>query len=415
MIPNKLLLFSRRALLVLVLSASPAFAEGPIARLSFWVAESKMQDFEAAFARSVGPMLEQHGFRPGPPSTRPSVEGVFSRLFSFPSIDEMSTRVNQVTADARWAELTEDLGLRFSSDGAPLRHRLAVYGAPAGPGKSVPAGREPGHWNSYDASDGFPLTAVAGMAQDRDGNLWFGGRGGIVRYDGQTWKQFTPEHGLPRDWVWPMILDRDGFLWLGMGSLSPGGHAGVARFDPSAQGPPVFETFTTEDGLVDDNVMTIFEDRDGNIWFGTSSGVSRYTKSSGEWTNYTTEDGLVSNWVVGIHQDRDGRFWFSTGDTRMTGKGVSRFDPQAADGESAWTSFTTETGLQHDNVWDVLQASDGSYWFGGTGIGVSQLLCSIRLRQRCLYACVSGIFQSKGVYHIDYVTRKFCRFDGIPH
>ena len=35
-------------------------------------------------------------------------------------------------------------------------------------------------------------------------------------------------------------------------------------------------TYTTEDGLADNIVTAILEDREGNLWFGTPGGVTRY-------------------------------------------------------------------------------------------------------------------------------------------
>ena len=39
---------------------------------------------------------------------------------------------------------------------------------------------------------------------------------------------------------------------------------------------PWIRTFTTKDGLADDRVTAIAQDREGHLWFGTSGGASRY-------------------------------------------------------------------------------------------------------------------------------------------
>ena len=57
-------------------------------------------------------------------------------------------------------------------------------------------------------------------------------------------------------------------------------------------------------------VSDILEDRQEDIWFGTVRGVQRYDGM--RWTTYTTEDGLPHNTVRSVYQTRDGAMWFGT-------------------------------------------------------------------------------------------------------
>ena len=68
---------------------------------------------------------------------------------------------------------------------------------------------------------------------------------------------------------------------------------GVSRYDGQT-----WTNFTTEDGLAGNCVRSVFQDRGGYLWFGTSGGVSRYDGQT--WTNFTTEDGLASNSVLSV-------------------------------------------------------------------------------------------------------------------
>ena len=57
--------------------------------------------------------------------------------------------------------------------------------------------------------------------------------------------------------------------------------------------------------------MPIYEDKAGNIWFGTGGGVSRYDGKS--FRNFTTTDGLTNNDVHAIVQDKTGKFGLAQG------------------------------------------------------------------------------------------------------
>ena len=219
---------------------------------------------------------------------------------------------------------------------------------------------------TFTTQDGLPHNEVTSITQDREESLWFGTNGGVSRYDGETFTTFTTQDGLAHNSVSSVFQDREGALWF----ATWGG--GVSRYDGEA-----FTTFTTQDGLAADRVWSIFQDQEGSLWFGTIGGVSRYevetpsTSSSlrqgsdgraGQaFTTFTTQDGLAENRVNSVAQDREGVLWFGT----FTG-GVSRYD-----GET-FTTFTTHDGLAFNVVSSIIQDREGSLWFATLGGGVSR-------------------------------------------
>lgn len=118
-----------------------------------------------------------------------------------------------------------------------------------------------------------------------------------------------------------------------------------------------FRNYTAADGLSDNFVFAIHQDRRGLIWFATSTGVSRY--DGVEFKNFTINEGLVNNGVRGIHEDRKGRLWFST-----VG-GLSCFE------NGQFKNYTRQDGLPHDSVEEVLEDSKGNFWIGTRGGGLS--------------------------------------------
>lgn len=77
-------------------------------------------------------------------------------------------------------------------------------------------------------------------------------------------------NGLSQNTVQAIIQDRDGFIWFGTKN-------GLNRFDGEH-----FKTFKhipgSEEGLGNSQVRCLEEDSDGNIWIGTNSGLYIYTK-----------------------------------------------------------------------------------------------------------------------------------------
>jgi ligand-binding sensor domain-containing protein len=71
---------------------------------------------------------------------------------------------------------------------------------------------------------------------------------------------------------------------------------------------PGFRQFRVEDGLESPTVYSCTQDDKGYLWFGTESGVSRFNGRKFE--SFSIDEGLADNEVFGIYQDRYKRIWF---------------------------------------------------------------------------------------------------------
>ena len=79
-----------------------------------------------------------------------------------------------------------------------------------------------------------------------------------------------------------------------------------------AQNVGLFSNFTTENGLPLDGIHSAIMDKNGNLWFGTAGGASRFDGKS--FTNFTTDDGLPDNIVSQVATDYQGNIVFGTND-----------------------------------------------------------------------------------------------------
>ena len=256
---------------------------------------------------------------------------------------------------------------RVNLEGADMRWPYSIFQDQSGQmwfGHSRGVARYDGKtWTAISAEDGFVGRSVRSIVQDRSGDLWFSTRGsGVYRFDGQHFTRFTTEDGLVDNVVTSILEDRDGVMWFGT-------EGGVSRYDPSAgsslreatagkAGQAAWTSLTEEDGLPDNRVASIFQDRAGQMWFGTQAGVSRYTGRV--MTTLTTQDGLPGNQVQSGLMDRDGNLWFS-----VFNQGVLRHDGKE------WTAYRTEDGLISNNVFGMIQDRSGKLWFAAQG-GISR-------------------------------------------
>lgn len=79
-----------------------------------------------------------------------------------------------------------------------------------------------------------------------------------------------------------------------------------------------YKHYSVRDGLVQSQVLSIFQDSKGFLWAGTKGGVSRFDGKN--FLNFTSKDGLPDNHVYKITEDNQGNIWFLTQD------GLAKFD-----------------------------------------------------------------------------------------
>lgn len=66
---------------------------------------------------------------------------------------------------------------------------------------------------NYTEQDGLTSTAVQGLAQDADGNVWLATRNGIICYDGQHWSTSDGDQDFPGITVGCLAIDARGDIW----------------------------------------------------------------------------------------------------------------------------------------------------------------------------------------------------------
>jgi ligand-binding sensor domain-containing protein/serine phosphatase RsbU (regulator of sigma subunit) len=241
------------------------------------------------------------------------------------------------------------------------------------------------NFTTFTTSQGLCHNTVLAVQEDKNGILWFGTKGGgVSRYDPRALKNpfttYTTADGLGNNCILSIAKDKAGDLWFG----TNGG--GVSRCNPERMAHPgnkknntgekLFITYTMAEGLVNNHVWAILEDRSGELWFGTDGGVSCYDppeKGNGKcFKNYTTDQGLANNYVLCITEDKTGNLWFGT-----EGGGVSCYDRQSsrypnAVPENSFTNFTLKQGLANNTVFSITEDNSGNLWFGTNGGGLSR-------------------------------------------
>jgi ligand-binding sensor domain-containing protein len=105
------------------------------------------------------------------------------------------------------------------------------------------------------------------------------------------------------------------------------------------------------DGQLCQHLREIYQDRKGNLWFGTN--VYDLMMYDGDELVYITEkEGFSGGRVTGIAEDSAGNIWFATG------FGLNKYDGKS------FTIFTDKDGLANSEIWSLHIDSKGIIWIG---------------------------------------------------
>ena len=209
-----------------------------------------------------------------------------------------------------------------------------------------------------------PSRVVTQVVQDRQGRWWVGTDAGLYRFEGPALqltrgRRVTAADGLPPGPIGQMVVDTAGRLWVTVADGASGRYS-LHRLDPSQPPPARFYQATT-DPLP--NLRSIRTDRAGTLWFVGFGYLARL--DGGRLVPFQSGDGLPGNENRALLFDSRGWLWLGL---RYHGLSVTQ---HPSDAHPAWTSYTTETGLASDTVWDLVEGDDGRIYVA-TGRGLDQ-------------------------------------------
>jgi ligand-binding sensor domain-containing protein/uncharacterized membrane protein YphA (DoxX/SURF4 family) len=143
------------------------------------------------------------------------------------------------------------------------------------------------------------LNLVYLITEDGDNRLWFGDiNQGLFSLQERNLTQVAKDRfaGKPISFL---LEDHENRLWI---ALNPG------ALTVSENG--TFRTFSSNEGLPSDHVVSVFEDHLKTIWVATDAGLSRY--NDGHFANLTTRNGLPCDFIQDVIEDDLGFLWLRT-------------------------------------------------------------------------------------------------------
>jgi signal transduction histidine kinase/ligand-binding sensor domain-containing protein len=157
-----------------------------------------------------------------------------------------------------------------------------------------------------DKSDGNPASFATSLAEDSSGDIWFGCQM-LCRWNGNSishYMQGQMEHP-SSDGVVALAADAAGSVWVAMDGVGP--ELGVRHYnngDFSSYVVPGFDGATIR-------AVSLLLDRNQTLWVGTEA-QGLYHIHDGHADHYGAAQGLTGDEVNSIYEDREGNLWITT-------------------------------------------------------------------------------------------------------
>ncbi len=183
--------------------------------------------------------------------------------------------------------------------------------------------------------------------------------------DQLRFEHLSVEDGLSQNRVYAILQDRLGFMWFGT-------QQGLNKFDGLR-----LTTYAHKPGdphsLSDSYVYSMVETKDGSLWIGTyGGGLNRFDRDTGTFTRFQNEPAdpksLSHNRIPALLEDVQGTLWIGT-----YGGGLNRFDGKTGTFERFQRDKAQKDSLPDDKVNALFQARDGRLLVGTNGGGVAML------------------------------------------
>ena len=159
-----------------------------------------------------------------------------------------------------------------------------------------------------------------------------------------NFKNYNTEQGLPQSQVLCIYQDHKGNIWFGTNS------GGAGKFDGNK-----FQTISDNDGLINNVIFSITEDKNNNLLFGTSKGLSVYNGLT--FKNFTEKEGFINPWIFKLANDKE-QTWIGT----MEGVYIYR--------DNKINRFNTDTTLNKSAVYSIYIDKKNNLWFATLQNGV---------------------------------------------
>ncbi len=184
------------------------------------------------------------------------------------------------------------------------------------------------------------------IIEDNDNNIWVGSSNGlaVINPKSPTVHFLNKSAGLLSDTITGLFMDKEKRIWVGVAS------EGVDIIDPKEGTIKHMGSAQGIKGVVNHFI----ENNDGNIWMASDNGVYIFEKSTQKIKHIDAQEGLIDNNIITILEDNSNQIWIATN------SGLNLVDTKGL----APAYLTKDDGITGRDIWSFLQDDQRRIWIG---------------------------------------------------
>lgn len=161
------------------------------------------------------------------------------------------------------------------------------------------------------------IFAITSIKEELSGIFWIATNNGVFRFDQNT-KTTTDIYSQPKfpnelNKILPrtLTIDKTGVVWIGYGLF---GVLSIHTYNPNIK--TFLEQSDFQDGLPNQYVRGLTEDKDNNLWIGTYSGLTQLDSSLNRFKHFPSllknSEGKVINQINALFMNKNNILWIGT-------------------------------------------------------------------------------------------------------
>lgn len=197
----------------------------------------------------------------------------------------------------------------------------------------------------FDSDDGLPNDSLYACLLDNKGEIWLGTAQGVVIFDGKRFSRPQGELGQMRKPILALAQDSTGIVYAG------------TKDNLYAYQRGKLTQVEIPESILLAQIKSLFVDRDNRVWIMTHSDIHCLDQEGN--IDFSKQDGLWQNRINDMYQDKFGTIWFGT-----DGNGLTRLD------DESFVHYAV--GQAKGRVFTVHQQTNGDVWVG-TDAGIFEI------------------------------------------
>ncbi|WP_439696830.1 two-component regulator propeller domain-containing protein [Mucilaginibacter sp. AW1-7] len=214
-------------------------------------------------------------------------------------------------------------------------------------------------FTTITVQEGLSSNTVNAIIKDRNGLMWFATTNGLGKFDGSAFTTYRHEpadqYSLPSNEVLTLFEGRQGRIWIG----TSGG--GLCYYDQK------YDRFVNYKGdgswkeLSGISARAILEDHKGQLWVGTYGDLRKFDLKTGKVGEPVLPKPLLSNMetfvILCLYEDREHRIWAGTN------SGLFLYEPAKGKFHKFEHQADVPSSLSDNAVKAIMEDKQGNLWF----------------------------------------------------